>query len=92
MALSDILSTLAAIEDFDTTEIQTAIETEFNTASDAANARVEELIAENAALKAELGEVKARNYDLMVAATSEVEPEPEQVEDDISLDDLFKEV
>ena len=75
MALSDILSTLAAIEDFDTTEIQTAIEAEFNTASDAANARVEELIAENAALKAELGEVKARNYDLMVAATSEVEPE-----------------
>lgn len=92
MAIEDVLTALAAIEDFDTTDIRNSIESEFATVSDAANARVEELIAENDALKRELGEVKARNYDLMVAATAEPEPEPEEEGEEIIIDDLFKEV
>lgn len=91
--IADILKLVAALEGEEGTELQTSIETEFNTVSEAANARVEELLAQNDDLVRELGEVKARNYDLMVAATAQTEPEePEETIEEVNIDDLFKEV
>lgn len=59
-----------------------------------ANARIAELETENAELGRQLQETQARNYVLMMAATSKVdepgdEPEPEPEEDDKDVMPLF---
>lgn len=94
MAIEDIYAMLDAMEDVDTAELRSGIENEFDIVSSGAAAKVDELIAKNAQLESELKDVKARNYELMTAATSNVnQPEDEEEEPEVlSVDNLFKEV
>lgn len=53
---------------------------EYNRYSEGVNARVKELEAANAELETKYQETAARNYELMVSATGQQEPEPENPE------------
>lgn len=63
-----------------------------------ANARIEELQTENAELAKQLQETQAKNYTLMMAATSKLDNEPgkgddtpdEPTEEDMDVTSLFK--
>lgn len=67
--------------------------------AESAGARVAELEAANATLLAEISELKARNYDLLVRVGADSPAESEPAEDDggddksetITVDDLFRE-
>ena len=66
--------------------------------AESAGARVRELEAANAALLAEIGDLKARNYDLLVRVGDDSPADPEdggagdnERAETISIDDLFTE-
>lgn len=66
--------------------------------AESAGARVAELEAANAALLAEIGDLKARNYDLLVRVgggpavdSGEESSDGEDNSETITVDDLFKE-
>lgn len=94
MAIEDVYALLDAFEGVDTTGVREAIGTEFATVTEGAQARIAELeTALNESEKA-LTDMKARNFDLMTAATTKVEDgEDEDTETDktYEVDDLFEE-
>jgi len=93
-----LLNALGDDTDTDTTEIQNTLQSEIDEVtriSEGANAKVNELIAQNDDLMKELTEVKARNYELMVAATADVVSDEEKDEEEPevpAIEDLFEEV
>ncbi len=56
--------------------------------TEGANARIAELETANSDLQRQLTETQAKNYTLMMAATSKVDPEPDAPEDKPSDEDL----
>lgn len=99
MGFEKVFALLNALgEDTDTTEIQNTLQSEIDEVtriSEGANAKVNELIAQNDDLMKELTEVKARNYELMVAATADVVSDEEKDDEEPevpAIEDLFEEV
>ena len=94
MAIEDVYALLDAFEDVDTTGVREAIANEFATVSEGAQARIAELEAALGESEKALTDMKARNFDLMTAATTKVEDgEDEDTETDktYEVDDLFEE-
>lgn len=101
MGFEKVFALLNALGDdtqTDTSEIQNTLQSEIDEVtriSEGANAKVNELIAQNDDLMKELTEVKARNYELMVAATADVVSDEEKDEEEPevpAIEDLFEEV
>lgn len=101
MGFEKVFALLNALGDdtqTDTSEIQNTLQSEIDEVtriSEGANAKVNELIAQNDDLMKELTEVKARNYELMVAATADVAADEEKDEEEPevpAIEDLFEEV
>lgn len=93
MAIEDVYAMLDALEGVDTQGIRDAIGTEFDTVSAGAQAKIAELQGKLDESNTALTDMKARNFDLMTAATGKVdESEDEDAEtNDYKVDDLFKE-
>lgn len=96
MAIEDVYALLDAFEGIDTTGVKDAIGSEFATVTEGAQARIAELESALAESEKALTDMKARNFDLMTAATSAVDGEGEgenDAEDEktYEVDDLFEE-
>ena len=93
MAIEDVYNMLDGLEGVEVGGIKDAIATEFGTVSDGAQARIAELEGQLADSEKALTDMKARNFDLMTAATSKVDEggEDTETEKTYSVDDLFKE-
>lgn len=93
MAIEDIYAMLDALEGVEVGGIRDAIGAEFGTVTEGANARIEELTSKLADTEKALTDMKARNFDLMTAATAPANPgedEGEENEEEYKVDDLFK--
>ena len=94
MAIEDVYALLDAFEGVDTTGVREAIGTEFAAVTEGAQARIAELESALSESEKALTDMKARNFDLMTAATTKVEDgEDEDTETDktYEVDDLFEE-